>query len=161
MTEGLFLLAAATMVLVGVAGTVVPVLPGAPLVFAGMYLAAWVDDFAHVGGWTLIALAGIALLSLLVDLVATALGAKRVGASKWAIGGAALGTLIGIFFGLIGVFVFPFLGAVVGEYLHRKNLTDAGKVGFGTWLGLLAGMLAKVALVMSMIGVYLLAYLVL
>ena len=154
----LFLIAAAAMVVVGVAGTVLPILPGAPLVFAGMFLAAWVDDFAHIGGWTLGMLGGLAILALVVDVVATALGAKKVGASKWAILGATLGTVVGIFFGLVGVFLFPFIGAVVGEYLARQDLGGAGKVGVGTWLGLIFGMAAKLALVMSMLGVYLFAY---
>ncbi len=154
----LFLIAAAAMVVVGVAGTVLPILPGAPLVFAGMFLAAWVDDFVHIGGWTLGMLGGLAVLALVVDVVATALGAKKVGASKWAILGATLGTVVGIFFGLVGVFLFPFIGAVVGEYLARQDLGGAGKVGVGTWLGLIFGMAAKLALVMSMLGVYLFAY---
>ena len=146
------------MVVVGIAGTILPVLPGAPLVFAGIFLASWVDNFSHVGGWTLGLLAGLAVLALVIDLLATALGAKKVGASKWAIIGASVGTLLGLVFGIVGVLVLPFIGAVVGEYFAKRDLKSAGKVGVGTWLGLIAGLAAKLAIVMTMVGVSLFAY---
>lgn len=157
-TQILFLVAALAMVVVGIAGTILPVLPGAPLVFAGIFLASWVDNFSHVGGWTLGLLAGLAVLALVIDLLATALGAKKVGASKWAIIGASVGTLLGLVFGIVGVLVLPFIGAVVGEYFAKRDLKSAGKVGVGTWLGLIAGLAAKLAIVMTMVGVSLFAY---
>lgn len=154
---------AAVLVLAGLVGTLLPVLPGAPLVFVGLLLAAWADGFQHVGLWPLLALGGLALLSLVVDLWATAHGARRVGASRLAMLGATLGSVIGLFFGLPGLLLGPFLGALIGELLHRRSLHPqhlgaAGKVGAGTWLGLALGAAFKLALALTMVGVFALAW---
>jgi hypothetical protein len=93
---------AAVFVGVGIAGVVVPVLPGAPLVWLGLLLPASADGFTRVSGWTLAFLAVLAASTLVIDLVASAAGAKRAKASGWAIAGAAMGTLVGLFFGLPG-----------------------------------------------------------
>jgi uncharacterized protein YqgC (DUF456 family) len=156
-------LLAAVLVLAGLAGTLLPVLPGAPLVFAGLLLAAWADGFQHVGPWPLLALGGLALLSLVVDLWATAHGARRVGASRLAMLGATLGAVVGLFFGLPGLLLGPFAGALGGELLHRRSLDPqhlgaAGKVGVGTWLGLALGAALKLALAFAMLGVFALAW---
>ena len=103
------------LVLVGLAGTVLPVLPGTAFVFAGLLLAAWLQDFAHVGGITIAVLGFLTLLSLVIDMLAPTMGAKRVGASRGAITGAALGTLAAIPFGIPGLVAGPFLGALIGE----------------------------------------------
>ena len=154
---------AALLVLAGLAGTLLPVLPGAPLVFTGLLLAAWVDGFVHIGGWTLSLLAVLTIISLIVDFWATAHGAKRVGASKLAMLGATIGTLIGLFFALPGLILGPFLGAIAGELLHQRSLHPntlghAGKVGAGTWLGILLGTALKLALAFTMLGVFALAW---
>ncbi|WP_374556043.1 DUF456 domain-containing protein [Thermomonas sp.] len=156
-------LIAALLVLVGLAGTVLPVLPGVPLVFAGLLLAAWTGDFAQVGWPTLAVLAGLTLVSIGVDLWATAHGAKRVGASRQAMLGAAIGTFGGLFLGLPGLLLGPFAGAVIGELLHHRALTHrtvghATKVGAGTWLGLLLGTALKLALAFAMLGLFALAW---
>ncbi|MBS3896589.1 DUF456 domain-containing protein [Silanimonas sp.] len=163
-TLWLYLLAA-VLVLVGLAGTVLPALPGIPLVFAGLLLAAWVGDFQIVSGWTLAVLGLMTLTSLAIDIAATALGAKRVGASGKAVAGAALGTLAGLFFGLIGLVIGPFVGAVAGEYLHRRHLEQQGlgemaRIGFGTWAGLLVGVALKLALAFAMLGIFAAALLI-
>lgn len=148
---------AVVLVIVGIAGTVLPALPGIPLVFAGLLLAAWADGFQHVGAWTLVALGILAIASFAVDLLATAMGAKRVGASRLAIVGAAIGTIAGLFVGLVGVFVGPFVGAVVGELIHRRRLEDVGhatRVGVGTWVGLLAGTVLKLVIGFGMLGLF-------
>ena len=106
---------AVLLVFAGLAGTVLPALPGVPLVFAGLLLGAWADGFVRVGPLTLILLGVFTALSFAIDFAAAALGAKRVGATKYAIIGAALGTLTGIFFGLPGLLIGPFAGAVTGE----------------------------------------------
>lgn len=154
---------AALLVLAGLVGTVLPALPGAPLVFAGLLLAAWVDGFQHVGLWPLLALGGLTLLSLVVDLWATAHGARRVGASRLAMLGATLGAVVGLFFGLPGLLLGPFVGALGGELLHRRSvhpqhLGEAGKIGVGTWLGLALGAALKLALAFAMLGVFALAW---
>lgn len=158
----LYILAGLLMV-VGVLGVILPALPGLPLVFAGMLLAAWADGFERIGVWTLVILGVLTLLSLVIDFVATAMGAKRVGASRLAIAGALIGTVIGLFFGLVGVFVVPFIGAVLGELMHRRRLersdvSHAAKVGIGTWLGIMFGVLSKLALAFVMIGLFFYAW---
>jgi len=149
---------AAFMVLVGVLGSVLPGLPGVPLVYGGLLVAAWADDFQRVG-WIVLTLLGLmTLASFAIDFVATSLGAKRVGATKLAIVGAMLGTLAGLFLGLPGLILGPFLGAAAGELVSHGRLEQAGRVGLATWVGLVFGTLAKIALVFTMLGVFGAAY---
>ena len=149
---------AVILVLVGIAGTILPALPGAPLVGIGLLLAAWADRFEKVGWFPLVIIGVLTVLTLVVDFLATMLGAKRVGASGLALFGAAVGTVAGLFFGLPGVILGPFVGAVLGEYLARRNHEQAVKVGVGTWIGLLLGTAGKLALIFMMIGVFAFAY---
>jgi len=148
------------LVLAGIAGAVLPALPGAPLVFGGLLLGAWIDGFAKVGWFPLVVIGLLAALTFVVDLGATALGAKRVGASPLALVGAAVGTVAGLFFGFVGVVVGPFVGAALGEYLARRDVRQAGRVGLGTWLGIVLGSAAKIALLLAMVGVFAVAWLV-
>ena len=145
------------LVVVGVAGTVLPAMPGAVLVFAGIFLAAWVDDFTRIGPWTLVLLGLITIASYAVDWVSSAIGVKRSGASGRAVVGAALGALFGLFLGLPGLIMGPFAGAVLAELTVRRDLRGAGRAGLGAWLGFLVGTVAKLALVFAMIGVALAA----
>ena len=149
---------AGLLVIVGLAGTILPALPGVPLVFMGLLVAAWIGDFQKIGWPTLTVLALLTALAIAADVTATLLGAKRAGASKLALLGAAIGSIVGLFFGLIGIFVFPFIGAIAGELIARQRLGQAAKVGFATWLGLLIGALAKLSLAITMIGVFVIAY---
>ena len=149
---------AGILVLVGLAGTLLPVLPGVPLVFMGLLVAAWIENFQRIGWPTLTVLAVLTAIAIAVDIIATLLGATRVGASRLALLGAAIGSVVGLFFGLVGIFIFPFVGAVIGELIARKEMRQAAKVGVATWLGLLFGALAKLALALTMIGVFVVAY---
>ena len=149
---------AAALVLVGLAGPILPALPGLPLVFAGMALGAWAGGFAYVGIPVLVVLGLLTLLSLVVDFWATALGARRVGASRKALVGAVLGTMAGLFFGLPGLFAGPFVGALAGELLHGRDVALATRVGFGTWLGIAFGTVLKLGLAFSMVGLFVLAW---
>ncbi len=158
MQQTLYFILSAALTLIGVAGAVVPILPGVPLVFAGMLLAAWADHFQHVGAFTLTLLGTLGALALLVDFVAGLLGARRVGASGRALWGASLGTFIGLFFGLPGLLLGPFAGAVAGELSVGSKMEKAAKVGIGAWIGLLFGTLAKLALCFTMLGVFALAF---
>jgi uncharacterized protein YqgC (DUF456 family) len=151
---------AALLVLAGLAGSVLPALPGVPLVFGGLLLAAWADDFTRVGAVTLVLLGLLTLASFAIDFAATAMGAKRVGATKLAVVGAALGTLGGLFLGPPGLVLGPFVGAVIGEMLSHGQWQQATRAGIATWMGLLFGTLAKLALVFTMIGWFAFAYFV-
>ncbi len=151
---------AVLLVLVGLAGTLLPVLPGVPLVFAGLLLAAWIDGFAHIGWPVLLMLALLTLLSVVVDIAASSLGARRAGAGRAAMLGAAIGTLVGLFFGLPGLLIGPFLGAAAGQFLVRQDLADAGRAGMGAWIGFLLGSLAKLALGAGMVLIFVVAWFV-
>lgn len=148
---------AGALVVAGLAGLVLPALPGAPLLFAGLALAAWAEDFAHVGPWWLALLAVLALASYAVDWLAAAWGVRRYGASGRAATGAALGLLFGVFLGPAGIVAGPFVGAVAGELLARRGLGQAGRAGLGATLGLVVGAALKLALGFTMLGVFLLA----
>ena len=159
----LYYVLAVLLVLVGIAGTILPALPGLPLVFAGMLLAAWAGDFQQVGVPMLVVLGLLTVFSLAVDFWATALGAKRVGASRLAIVGAMVGTVAGLFFGPIGLLMGPFAGAIGGELIHRRSLQKqdlglAAKIGVGTWVGILFGTVLKLALAFTMLGLFALAW---
>ncbi|GAA4807162.1 DUF456 domain-containing protein [Lysobacter hankyongensis] len=159
----LFYILAAVLIVVGLLGVILPALPGLPLVYGGMLLAAWTDGFERISVITLVVLGILTLLSLLIDFIATAMGAKRVGASRWAVVGAAVGTIAGLFFGFVGVFVAPFIGAVVGELLYRRKMSgndlgDAAKIGLGTWLGIIFGVVVKLTLGFAMLGLFFFAW---
>lgn len=147
-------IAAVILIVVGVAGTVLPALPGTILVLAGIVLGAWLNDFTRVKWWVVAIISVLAVVAWATDFFATILGAKKVGASKWALIGAALGTIAGIFMGLVGVLFMPFVGAVVGELIAQKNAKKAAIVGVATWLGLLIGTVVKLVLVFMMIGIF-------
>ena len=156
--QTLYYAIAAILVAVGIAGTILPALPGLPLVFAGMLLGAWAGGFEHVGVPMLVLLGVLTALSLVVDFWATALGARRVGASGKAVAGAVIGTFVGIFFGPLGLLAGPFAGALAGELLHGRDLGQATRVGFGTWLGVVFGTVLKLALAFTMLGLFVLAW---
>ena len=159
MTVLLWILAVA-MIVAGVVGTVLPALPGAALVFAGVLLAAWIDDFTRISGWVVAIMAALTAIAFAADLIAGMLGARKVGASRLALVGAAVGTIAGVFTGLVGLVFLPLAGAAVGEYLARRDLGRAGRVGVATWIGLLVGTAVKVAVVATMVGVFATALLI-
>ena len=149
-------LLAALLIVAGFAGLILPALPGIPLVFAGLVLLAWAENFAYVGWLTLTVLGVLTLVSIGVDFLAAALGAKKFGASSRAIWGAAIGAVLGLFFGLPGLLLGPFVGAVIGEFSGRASLAAAAHAGVGATLGLLFGTLLKIALAFAMLGVFVL-----
>lgn len=153
----LLYVAAGLMVAVGFLGIVLPALPGLPLAFAGMLLAAWTGGFEAISPATIVVLGVLALLAQSLDFLAGLFGAQRVGASRHGLAGAALGTLAGLFFGLPGLIIGPFVGAVAGEIAHGRALGLASKVGLGTWIGMVVGAVVKLALGGLMLGVFVLA----
>ncbi len=150
---------AVALIALGVAGTILPALPGAIFVFAGIALAAWIDGFARIPVWLLVVFGLLTALAWAVDYFAALAGAKKAGASPLALVGAAIGTLAGIFTGLWGLLFMPLAGAAIGEYVARRDLSRAGRVGVATWLGLLIGTAIKVAIVFAMVGAFVVALL--
>lgn len=154
MTLVLWLLAA-ILLLAGLAGLLLPALPGPPLVFAGLLCAAWAEGFAYVGATTLLLLGSLAILATVADFAAGAFGAKQFGATRRAAAGAAIGALAGLFFGPAGILLGPFTGAMLGELTARKDLQAAGRAGVGAVIGLALGLAAKMALSFAMLGLFL------
>jgi len=150
---------AIVLVLLGLAGTVLPALPGPPLVFGGLLLAAWIHDFQRVGYVVMAVLAALTLLTIVLDVIAAMFGAKRVGASRAGVVGAALGTVAGIFFGFAGVVLGPFVGALIGELGARRGILSAGRIAAGTWVALLVAVVVKLGVAFTMIGLFVVAYL--
>ena len=148
---------AVVLIIVGFAGTVLPAVPGVVAIFLGALLAAWIEHFDRIGWPALLLLAALMLLGLIVDLIAAVIGARRVGASREAVIGSLAGGIVGLFFGLPGFLLGPFIGAMAGEYLHRRHAGQALRVGVGTWIGLAVGTLARVAIGVTMIVVFLAA----
>ena len=157
MTVVLLWIACAALIVVGLAGTVLPALPGTAFVLAGAVLGAWIDDFTRVGPGTLAVITVLAVLAWVLDYIASLLGARKAGASRQALIGAALGTVAGLLLGLVGVLFLPLVGAALGEYLARRDHGQAMKVGVATWIGLLVGMLAKVVIAFMMVGIFIVA----
>ena len=151
----LWWLLAALVVVAGLVGTVVPALPGPPLVFDGLFIGAWIDGFEIVGWGTLGVLAALALLAWIVDFVASAAGARYMGAGSRAFWGATLGAVVGIFFGVAGMLLGPFIGAVIGELSAGSDLVRSGRAGVGAWLGVVVATALKLALAFLMIGLFL------
>lgn len=157
MPEVLWWVLAVGLMVAGLLGTVLPLLPGTAFVLGGIVLAAWIDDFSRVGAWALGIVGALAVLSWALEYLAAMLGARRAGASRQAMIGAAIGTVAGLALGIVGVLVLPLVGATLGEYLARRDHQGAARVGLATWVGLIAGLLAKVVLAFMMIGVFLVA----
>ena len=160
MTETLLWIVSSALILAGLAGTVLPALPGTALVLAGIVLGAWIDGFTRVSGTTVGVIAVLAVLAWVFDYAAGLLGARRAGASRQALIGAALGTVAGLFLGLVGVLFMPLVGAAIGEYIAQKDQQRAVKVGVATWLGIMVGLIAKVVLAFMMIGIFIAALLI-
>ena len=144
------------LVLAGLAGTVLPALPGVPLVFAGLLLGAWLNDFTQIGWLTLGIFALLTVIAQVIDFLAGAYGARYAGAGVRACWGATIGAIVGIFFGLAGILLGPFLGAVIGELSGGNDWRSSGKAGIGAWLGMVFATALKLSISFLMIGVFLL-----
>jgi hypothetical protein len=139
------------LVVVGLAGSLLPALPGTPLILAGLVLMAWLNGFVRVGFGTLAGLTALTVLSIVIDFLATAEGARRFGAGRGAILGATIGLLVGLFFGLVGMLLGPFVGAVIGHRLGEAGFDASVRAGVGASLGVLVGTLAKVVIAVLML----------
>jgi uncharacterized protein YqgC (DUF456 family) len=159
-TTSLLWVAAVVAVVLGLAGVVLPLLPGTPLLFGGLWLAAWLDGYSRVSVLTVAVLAVMAVLSWLADYAAAALGVKRAGASGRAMAGAVVGAVLGAFAGLPGLIVGPVLGAMAGEWSVRRHAGQATRAGVAAGLGLVIAIAAKLGLALAMLGVFAFAYFV-
>ena len=142
------------LIVAGLAGAIVPALPGIPLIFCGAWLIAGADGYRHIGLWWLLGIGFVGAVGLTIDLVAGALGAKRAGASRRAIWGALAGTLIGLLFGLPGLLLGPFLGGVIGELAAGATVLRSTHVGMSTWLGLICGTIIKLVASITMVVLF-------
>ena len=147
---------AVLLVIGGLAGTVIPALPGVPMVFAGLFLAAYATGFEPAGTGTIAVLGVLTALAWLLDFLAAALGAKRLGASQRAFWGATFGAIVGMFFGIPGIVLGPFVGAVVAELSTGRPMHEAGRAGLGAWIGTAIGAAAKLAIAFLMVGIFVL-----
>ena len=145
------------LILTGLVGLVAPLLPGTILIFAGVAFAAWAEDFSRISGLTVGFLASLTALAWILEYVAGLLGAKAAGASRAALVGAAVGTVLGVVSGFWGLLFFPLVGAFAGEFYARGNALGAGRVSLATWIGILVGTIAKVAIGFMMVGIFLMA----
>jgi uncharacterized protein YqgC (DUF456 family) len=130
------------------------------LIFAGLLLAAWADGFVRVGAGTLIGLGILMVATYFVDIATMALGMKRLGMTRRAMAGAAIGAIAGLFLGLPGLIVGPFAGAVLGELTVHRDFGRAGRAGIAAWIGFLIGTVVKVSLAFAMVGIFLTAWFV-
>ncbi|HEX5538182.1 MAG TPA: DUF456 domain-containing protein [Methylophilaceae bacterium] len=148
----------ALLVLVGLAGILLPMLPGIPLLFGGLLLGAWIDHFTRVGGYALTAMGVIAVLAWLVDLVASLVTTKSAGASRQALIGTVIGGLIGVVGGLVGIILGTVIGAVLGEIMASRDARRATQVGIAAGMGFVLAMVAKLVLALLMLGIFAYAY---
>ena len=143
---------------VGLIGTVLPVFPGTTIILAAAVLhRVMLGAEKSISWWIVAALVGLTLLTYAFDFVSGYFGAKYFGATRWGTFGAIIGALVGLFFGIPGLFIGPVIGAVTGEFFAGKRMIAAGKAGWGTLLGNLAGMTLKLAIALLMITIFLLS----
>lgn len=137
--------------IIGLLGTIYPALPGLGLMFAGSWLLAYAGDYQIIGSGTLFALGFFAAVGTATDYIAGMLGAKFTGASKTAVYGSLIGGIFGAFFSIPGMLLGPLLGAAIGEFWARRDLFKAGKVGIGTFIGFILGVVAKIGCAVAIV----------
>lgn len=145
----------AILTVTGLSGLLLPIVPGAPLLFLGLLFGAWAEDFSYIGVWTLLLLATMAAMTYVVEFAASLLGVKKYGGSNRAMIGAAIGGFAGLFMGIPGILLGPFIGAVLGELSLQRSLDQASRAGFGTVVGMAIGVAGKLAIGIAMIGLFL------
>jgi len=149
-------LVAIVVMAIGLIGTVIPVVPGTTIILAAAVVHRVALGADRSLGWSaLIAMLLLTLLTYAIDAAASYLGAKRFGATKWGLLGCAAGALLGLFFGFFGLFVGPVIGAIAGELIAGKEMMKAGRAGWGTFLGSIAGLIGKLFIGLIMIVIFL------
>lgn len=145
----------AALLIVGLAGSVLPFVPGTPLILAAALLHGLVTDFSPIGAGRLLLLAGLTALAFVLEYIASAVGVKKLGGSAWAIIGAVVGAVVGLFFGPPGLVIGPIIGAVAGELLKSREVEHSLKAGFGALIGIAAAILGRFALAFTMVALML------
>ncbi len=145
------------LMLVGIVGTILPAIPGVTLVFGGVVLAGWIDHFARIPVWLVVACGVLTVITWVIDYTSAAAGARKLGASRLAVIGALIGTVAGIFTGFVGLIFMPLAGAAIGEFIAQRDLVRAGQVGVATWIGIVVGTAVKLAIAFAMIGAVIVA----
>ena len=149
-------LIAIVLMAVGLIGTLLPVVPGAIIILAAAVLhQIMLGSEKSVGWWNIAALVLLTLLSYALEFAGGYFGAKRFGATKWGAFGAMIGAIVGLFYPFPGLIVGPVVGAIAGELIAGKRLVSAGRAGWGTLLGNLAGMLGKLTIALVMVSWFL------
>ena len=130
------------LMLIGIIGCIVPGLPGTPIAYAGLWIAQITErvDFS----WKFLLIWGIVVIVVsALDYIVPAWGTKQFGGTKWGAWGSTIGVLVGLFFGAIGVIIGPLVGAILGELFAGKQLEQAIKAGWGSFIGILFGTIIK------------------
>ena len=138
------------LMLAGVAGSVLPALPGAPLILVAAVLHRWLLP-GYVSLWTIAALAVLAVLTVIIDAACGIFGVQKFGGGRWAMLGAGVGAAVGLLFGPVGIIIGAVAGAVICEMaFDRKALNDALKAGVGAGIGMLVGTILRLGLALFM-----------
>lgn len=149
---------AGVLVVVGFLGALLPLVPGVPLIFSGLLIAAWHEDFIEVSVLTMVIIGVLAFMAWAVDFFGSIVTAKKAGASKEAMWGVALGALFGITGGPVGLIIGPAIGAIIGELIAHKDSLRATTVGLAAGLGFIVSFIAKIFLIVIMLSVFAYAY---
>lgn len=153
--ETFWLLLAIALVVIGLAGTIIPILPGIPLIFGGFLLWGLASGWKDYSLQTVIILGSVTVAIWLLEYYAGALGAKKYGASKAGVLGAVLGGILGVFaFNIPGLVIGSFLGAVLGEVITGRSRQEAWRAGWGAFVGFLAGTAIKIIAGIIMAGLF-------
>lgn len=144
MSDYVFLTLGIILMIIGIIGCLVPVLPGPPVSFLGLILLH-VTRFGHFSTTTLIIMAAITVAVTILDYIVPVWGTRKFGGSKYGTRGATVGLIVGLFLGPLGIIIGPLAGAVVGELIFRDDLKYAFRAGFGSLLGFLTGIGLKLA----------------
>lgn len=145
----------ALLLLLGLVGTVLPFLPGAPLIFAGILLHAWMTDFSPITGQRLLILLGLAIAAQGLEWLGWALGVTWLGGSLWAVLGSLVGAAVCLFFGLPGLLVGLLVGAIAGELLRSGRFAHSLSAGVGVLIGTILGFFGRIAMTLSMVALFL------
>lgn len=155
MTDAAVWAVVVVLLALGLAGTVVPFLPGTPLIAAGALVHAIAYDWTAITPFRLGVLIALALLGYALHYAAGALGARHAGGSRWAVAGAIAGGFAGLFLGIPGLLLGPPVGAIAGELLRGGDVRTSVRTGIAAFLGLLAGAVANFAIGVTMVGLFL------